>query len=587
MIIRLFALAVPIVLVVVLGGMLISSCTNSTATTSLNFDDGFNQHNPKAEAEATAIAQQAFDDAERRWIERRALQAQAETEMSAQGAALVGKSTFYFLGWTGAGIGALVMLIGLAFALVALMSKRATTIYPNKQGQYPLVERRGLGWIIIHDPSRAIGPGAVYRVPSLADVLTSRLRLAPAAANYPMPEVSEQSLLAASSQANAIAVTAAQNRWPRLPEFLAKSIRLDNTHLPSAGDPPPAELPAPSVAWPSRVPLRGLLAGQPPSLSNLVLGVTVQPDGRVEPVRGDMAQMVHVLAAGASGWGKSQFLKMLLYQLASSSDPCSLVLADLERLTFAEFARCGRLMFPIIDSERDLTAVLRELAAEVDRRKAAFGQFEGVDTLADYNAHADAPLPPIVLAIDEASEFLHDGQVADAIKPLARRGRKYGLWLALGGQTFNSKDVATSTSLMFSTRCQFRAPVVTSSQTIVGDKEARALECPGRAILVLPGRDPVKVQAPFVTRDEILIMLDNGRGPQRAMPAPTAQPDEDMDAKIRLMAGDGLSRSQIAQQLFGSTGGAAYYRVKRALELSSTSTDDAEIAPSDPVEVEV
>jgi DNA segregation ATPase FtsK/SpoIIIE-like protein len=223
--------------------------------------------------------------------------------------------------------------------------------------------------------------------------------------------------------------------------------------------------------------------------------------------------------------------------------------------------------------------VLQELAGELVRRKELFAGFADVDTLTAYNARADAPLAPVVLAIDEASQFLADGNVAEGIKTLARRGRKYGMWLVLGGQTFSSKDVSTSTSLQFSTRCQFRAPVVSSSQTLVGDKEARALECPGRAILVLPGAPPVKVQAPFVTHDDILAALAGG-GPGRAMPKVIEETTEDdTDAKIRLLAGDGVSRTEIARQLFGSTGGAAFYRVKRALDFdTSTSTEGVEVS---------
>jgi uncharacterized protein YceK len=512
--------------------------------------------------------------------------AQSETEQRAQGAALAGKSTLYLFGWAGLGVGVLVLVIGGAFAVVAWIGKRATSIYPNKQGQFPIIRASGLGWVVFHDPSRAVGPGAVYRVPSPFDVLAQRLHLAPTSAAYPLPEVSEPSLLAVSSQANAIGLTVAANRWPKTPEILARSVRLDNARLPlgSAG-PQVADDPAPALDWPSRVPLRGLLAGQAPALSRLALGVTVRSDNRPEVVYGDMTKMVHVLAAGASGWGKSQFLKTIAFQLATSSEPCHLVLADLERLTFPEFAKCERLMFPIVDSERDLTAVLQELAGELARRKELFAGFGDVDTLEAYNARAGEPLAPVVLAIDEASEFLDDGNVADGIKTLARRGRKYGVWLVLGGQTFSAKDVASSTTLQFSSRVQFRAPVVSSSQTLVGDKEARALECPGRAILVLPGRAPVKVQAPFVTHNDILAALAGGGGPGRTMPQVAEEmAEDDTDAKIRLLAGDGVSRTEIARQLFGSTGGAAFYRVKRALDFTSTPTEDVEVAEKGPEE---
>jgi len=301
-------------------------------------------------------------------------------------------------------------------------------------------------------------------------------------------------------------------------------------------------------------------------------------------VTGALSNMVHVLAAGGSGWGKSQFMRTMVFQLATASEPCNLVLADMERVTFGAFGKSDRLMFPIVDNERDLQAVLIELVHELDRRKQLFAELPDVDSLTAYHARAESPLAPVVLAVDEATNFLKDGAVADGIKTLAQRGRKFGLWLCLGGQTFSSKDMETATSLQFSSRIQFRAPVKSASQTLVDNKDAKALECPGRAILVLPGKDAVKVQVPTIGYDDIVAVLEGQSGPQRPMPEAaviSTSDDDDVDTQIRLLAGDGLSKTDICRKLFGTAGGTAWYRVSRAIEESLAASSTSSSSPNE------
>lgn len=604
---------------------LLSACSVDSSTTE------FHAYNPMVNSQATAIAQKAMDEAAsaallRKGIEQQVrdeafkrsidlaaqqaknvleiktatnieadvdakrdaeiiqLQAQADTEIKAQPAKLAGKSTWYVLSWTGAGVGLLVLAVGMAFAVVAWTNKRATTIYPNKQGQFPVIVRRGLGWVIFHDPSRNIGAGAVYRVPTLADPFLARLGLPSAEAHYPLPAVSEHALLAVSSQSNVTATVAAQNRWPELPEgFMARNMRL-TTNTRATGDERPL-LPATITATdpatgalldplPSRVPLHGLMNGRPSSLSRLALGVGMS-NGQLTPVTGNLSQMVHILAAGASGWGKSQFLKMLVYQIATSTESCQLVLADMERTTFGAFGQSNRLMFPIIDTEQDLAAVLAELNRELTRRKEMFSGFPDVDTLEAYNTRVSDAIAPIVLAIDEATSFLVDDGVSDGLRTLVRRGRKYGLWVTAGGQTFSSKDVDAATSLQFSSRIQFRAPVKSAQQTLVDSKEARTLECPGRAILVLPGRDAVKIQTPTVTYDEIVSALQGGQ-PANPIPTPTIKTSDaagnpyDVEDTIRELSAQGKSRRAIEWEVFGYHGGVAFETVKRVLGATTT-----------------
>ncbi|MBN1890431.1 MAG: hypothetical protein JW850_20730 [Thermoflexales bacterium] len=192
---------------------------------------------PVREAEATRVATAARDEAARRAIERQALQAQADqarAEAEATWNAVPAATLRNVLIFTGTGTGVLVLFVGSAFALVAWLNKRATAIYPNRTGQYPVIVRHGLGWVAFHDPNRGLGPGSIYRTPTvfeqaanaaaaLASAIVAIRRgempaLSPTGitAHYPLPG-SESTMAQLATQAQAVSLMAAATRGDENP----------------------------------------------------------------------------------------------------------------------------------------------------------------------------------------------------------------------------------------------------------------------------------------------------------------------------------------------------------------------------------
>jgi hypothetical protein len=191
--------------------------------------------------------------------------------------------------------------------------------------------------------------------------------------------------------------------------------------LEGPGDPAP-------MAWPTRVPLLDLLPNGQGNLDQIVLGVTVEA-GRLQPVAASLEKMVHVAVGGASGWGKSEFLRAIAFQIATAPQAAEMALIDLEAATFSPFARSERLRYPIADAEPEMLAILADLGEEIERRKALFKPFPTVDKLSAYNQLADEPLPVIVLLIDEATVLLSENrELEKALRTHVLRARKYGIY---------------------------------------------------------------------------------------------------------------------------------------------------------------
>jgi hypothetical protein len=321
-------------------------------------------------------------------------------------------------------------------------------------------------------------------------------------------------------------------------------------------------LPGPTVNWPARVPLAGLLEG-PPSIHNLVLGMTVREDGQPEIVRANMGRLVHIAVGGSSGWGKSVFLRSLGYQIAKSTDPVDLVLVDLEGATFAPFQNCGRLLWPVADTEDDALAIFQELTGELDRRKELYSQYPGVDSISIYNAQAGGTLTPVVALVDEATALLGDKSVESALRTLALRARKYGLWLVLGGQDWKASSLDTAIRNQFSSRIQFKAMSASQSRVLLQQSGAEDLDAQGRALCILPGRAMFIMQAPFVSARDL---EDLGNGGPR-YPTPESG-DTELVERVKELRSEGLGLGAIAEEVYGYRNARKTAEIKDILGLS-------------------
>lgn len=305
---------------------------------------------------------------------------------------------------------------------------------------------------------------------------------------------------------------------------------------------------------PGHVPLRSLV--ETPSYRKLVLGVS--NSGTVEA---DMADLVHVAVGGSSGWGKSIFLRSLAFQLAKSTDPVDLVMIDLEKATLAPFESCDRLLYPVIDNERDTVSVFDELTDELNRRRELFNQFTGVDSLYLYNSLADEPIRPLVIIGDEITALLADRDVEKGLSTLALRARKFGMWLVLAGQDWKAANVDTTIRNQLSCCIQFKAKSAAQSRILLETSDAQKISTAGRALAWLPGRDIIEMQAPIIGRQDIIAAM-TGNGPQYDMPD---MPDDGLKQRVidTWQSMDRPNITAVTAEIFdGQRGGTNWNRVK-------------------------
>lgn len=311
-------------------------------------------------------------------------------------------------------------------------------------------------------------------------------------------------------------------------------------------------LPATVSAWPVKVNLFDLLPDGRGNLDNIILGVTVnEATGQQQVISAGLERMVHVAVGGASGWGKSEFMRGFAYQVATAPQAAELALVDMEAATFTPLANSARLRYPIADTEQNVLAILADLQDEMNRRKALYQQHPTADKLSAYNALADEPLSVIALLIEEATALLAHRAIETAVKELVLRARKYGIFTIAGGQSWKASDFDSAIRGQFSSLIHFHAKDKSSSRVLLGNPAAADIDQIGRAFAVLPGRAMVQIQAPALSLLGVARALGNRQGPPPVMPQPPEPEPDDIEAQILTLAGQGFSKAKICEAVWG------------------------------------
>jgi S-DNA-T family DNA segregation ATPase FtsK/SpoIIIE len=154
----------------------------------------------------------------------------------------------------------------------------------------------------------------------------------------------------------------------------------------------------------------------------------------------------HGLCVGATGSGKSEFLRTLALGLVATHPPeeLNLVLVDFKGgATFLGFEGLRHVAAVItnLSEEAHLVARMRDaLAGEMTRRQHALRAAGNFANLTDYEAARTAgaalpPLPVLFIVVDEFSELLsQQPDFADLFTAIGRVGRSLGMHLLLASQ---------------------------------------------------------------------------------------------------------------------------------------------------------
>ncbi|MFV8048811.1 type VII secretion protein EccCa [Mycobacterium sp. 48b] len=247
------------------------------------------------------------------------------------------------------------------------------------------------------------------------------------------------------------------------------------------------------------------------------IGIT--PNG--QPIELDIKEAAeggmgpHGLCIGATGSGKSEFLRTLVLSMITSHSPeqLNLVLVDFKGgATFLGLDGIAHIAAIITNLEDELTMVDRmrdALAGEMNRRQELLRAAGNFPNVTEYEraraAGADLePLPALFIVVDEFSELLSQKpDFAELFVMIGRLGRSLHMHLLLASQRLEEGKLRGLDSHL-SYRLGLKTFSAGESRSVLGVPDAYHLpSVPGSAFLKCDASEPIRFNACYVSGEYV------------------------------------------------------------------------------------
>ena len=257
----------------------------------------------------------------------------------------------------------------------------------------------------------------------------------------------------------------------------------------------------PSARARLRVPVGYTPSGQP-----IELDIKESAEGGMGP---------HGLCIGATGSGKSEFLRTLVLAMITSHSPeaLNLILVDFKGgATFLGLDGAPHIAAIITNLEDELTMVDRmrdALAGEMNRRQELLRSAGNFPNVTEYErARANGaeldPLPALFIVVDEFSELLSQKpDFAELFVMIGRLGRSLHIHLLLASQRLEEGKLRGLDSHL-SYRIGLKTFSAGESRSVLGVPDAYHLpSVPGSAFLKCDADEPVRFNASYVSGEYV------------------------------------------------------------------------------------
>jgi len=213
----------------------------------------------------------------------------------------------------------------------------------------------------------------------------------------------------------------------------------------------------------------------------------------------------HLLVAGTTGSGKSEWLRMAIAGLmvANTPETLRLVIIDPKRNAFHALRNSPYLWQPLVfPDEQSAVEVLQKLCAEMEDR---YRLMKGADTIIDAAARSDMPLPRIICVCDEYRDLISRSskerkQIEEQICRLGAKSRAAGIHLILATQEPSRDTIKGPLDSNMPARIGLRMGRHLESNMLLGEAGAEKLLGHGD-LLFKDVNSPRRLQSPLLTEE--------------------------------------------------------------------------------------
>ncbi|HEY5988555.1 MAG TPA: FtsK/SpoIIIE domain-containing protein, partial [Streptosporangiaceae bacterium] len=233
----------------------------------------------------------------------------------------------------------------------------------------------------------------------------------------------------------------------------------------------------------------------PPGALTFLVGMAPSGEVRIE----DLARLPHLLVAGATGSGKSVFLRGLVASLTRKRSPeqLRLLIVDPKQVDFLPFEDLPHLMLGgvLSDPGEAITALADMIEHEVATRRPKLKALGASSALEFYEAGGSVEdLPQVVVLVDEFADLaatLDRDDRATFMTVIQRYGqltRAFGIYLVLATQRPSVQVITGDIKANLTARVALKVQAPQDSVTILGRGGAERLRDRGDLLFDHAGR---------------------------------------------------------------------------------------------------
>jgi len=285
----------------------------------------------------------------------------------------------------------------------------------------------------------------------------------------------------------------------------------------------------------------------------------------------NLAELPHLLIAGATGAGKSSCINSIVTSLLmrTSPDDVRVIMVDPKRVELGQYNGVPHLLTRVITNPKKANEALKWAVAEMDRRYDLLAD-AGVRDIEGYREKLAAGgldpegfdrFPYVVVIIDELNDLMMVAgrEVEESIVRIAQMARAVGIHLVIATQR-PSVDVITGViKANVPSRLAFSVASQTDSRVIIDGAGAEKLVGMGDMLVVTAKEPrPQRIQGAWVRETEIHAVVDWVKKQREAQyhdkqvlevaaaaAAAQAEDEDDEDATLVRQAMDLVVRSQL------------------------------------------
>ncbi|MGH8915946.1 MAG: DNA translocase FtsK 4TM domain-containing protein [Acidimicrobiia bacterium] len=259
----------------------------------------------------------------------------------------------------------------------------------------------------------------------------------------------------------------------------------------------------------------------------LIVGLGMDISG--EPKLLNIAELPHVLIAGATGAGKSSCINSIVTSLLMRTHPddVRLIMVDPKRVELGQYNGVPHLLTRVITNPKKANDALKWAVAEMDRRYDLLADAK-VRDIEGYREKRDAGnldpegfdrFPYIVIVVDELNDLMmvSGREVEESIVRIAQMARAVGIHLVIATQR-PSVDVITGViKANVPSRLAFSVASQTDSRVILDGSGAEKLIGMGDMLVVTAKEPrPQRIQGAWVRETEVQAVVEWVRNQQEA-----------------------------------------------------------------------